>query len=175
MDFYQDNGASGVNACDDLDERSKNHEYVVLYEDESSDAANYVNITLSEDKATDEISQITTSSLKLEIKNMFNKIKDYLVSRPKKIFLKTHQFFGCSHLMAMRFFIYSINNCEFKAEFCRSLNHFKRNKCFNSNRTSSRIKPPIMGYYADHSSEFYKRSNGNFFLRTKSEAPYCLD
>jgi hypothetical protein len=61
-----------------------------------------------------------------------------------------------------------MNTCDFKAEFCK-----KKDKC---QKPLSRNYPnPIMGYYADKTTEFYKKSNGNFFLKTKSEAPYCYD
>lgn len=171
MDFYQDDGASGVNACDDIGDRSKNHEYVILYEDKNSDENNYQNVTLSTTETSEEISKITTGSLSSKIKGLFKKVKNFIWTKPKRIFLRGHQFFGCSHLMAMRFYIHSINNCEFKAAFCRSLSDYKRNTCFRSDK----LNAPRMGYYADRASSFYKKSNGNFFLETRNKAPYCYD
>ncbi len=174
MDFYQDNGPSGVSACDDIEDRSRDHTFIVLYEDESSANGQYENITLSDSETYKSISKISKSSIKSKITKVLNKAKNYILSRPKKIFLKGHQFFGCSHLMSVRFFLYSIKTCEFRAMFCRDLDAYKLNKCFNSKRASS-LSPPVMGYFADRSSDFYKKSNGNFYLTTGSVAPYCIN
>jgi len=35
-------------------------------------------------------------------KSMWKKVKGWFVSSPRRVFLKAHQFFGCSHLMAVR-------------------------------------------------------------------------
>ena len=169
MDFYEDGGASAVSACDDFTDRAKNHEYIVLYEDKINGNELVDNITMNEQELKEGVNSITSNSIKLKIKNMFGKIKNYVLSRPKRIFLKSHQFFGCSHLMSVRFFLYSINICEFKAIFCQKKNY----KCLKTRGTN--YPSPQMGYYADRSKEFYKKSNGKFFLETKSTAPYCYD
>lgn len=168
MDFYQDDGASGVNACDDLGDRMKNHTYII-YEDKASKRRflGFKNITFS---GFIEGKDMTVKLVKSKVSGLFDKVKDFFLKTPSRIFLRAHQFFGCSHLMSMRFFLYSINRCEFKAKYCRDKEHYKKNECFSG----SKLIGPFMGYYADRSSEFYKRSNGSFFLKTKSERPYCI-
>lgn len=82
-----------------------------------------------------------------------------------------HQFVGCSHLMSVRFFIHSINDCFYQATYCKSIKEFKANSCFKVNNTVN--QSTRMGYYANLSSKYFKNSNGNFFLTTSGHAPYC--
>jgi len=37
-------------------------------------------------------------------------------------------------------------------------------------KNASRLSPPVMGYYADRSSQLYKKSNGNSYVTTESVA-----
>jgi hypothetical protein len=73
--------------------------------------------------------------------------------------------------MSVRFFLYSINRCEFKTKYCNSIADFKLNNCYKQN---SKIDVR-MGYYADKSDAFYKTSHGSFFVNTIEKAPYCVD
>ena len=81
---------------------------------------------------------------------------------------------GCSHLMSVRYFLSSVNNCTFKAYYCRTQNDFFSNvsKCHKSAKNETKA-PPRMGYYADMSADTFKKSYGNFFLNTTGHAPFC--
>ena len=80
MDFYEDGGASAVSACDDFTDRAKNHEYIVLYEDKINGNELVDNITMNEQELKEGVNSITSNSIKLKIKNMFGKIKNYVLN-----------------------------------------------------------------------------------------------
>lgn len=162
MDFYQDGGASEVAACDDLSDRYNN---VILYEEDNKKDKKYDDIYLND---LDDIDFTSLTSLKNHIKKYWDKFINFFFKKPKRLFLKAHQFFGCSHLMSMRFFLYSINTCQYEAKQCDSLADFHANRCSNN-----RYKFPRMGYYADKSDEFYKQSYNSFYLHTLEKSPYC--
>ena len=169
MNFYQDNGPSKVNACDKIIDRFENQENVIIYEEEKN-SKDYNDILITDE--VDSISFSSVSSLMNYAKKFWNKIKDFFSKKPKRIFLKAHQFFGCSHLMSVRFFLYSINTCEFNAKYCDSISDFQRNNCFKINNS---FIGPKLGYYADKTNDLYKFSRGDFFLITNDKVPYCLD
>lgn len=169
MDFYQDHGASQVEACDNYIDRATNLNNVILFEEENDKNKKY------DDEYYDNKSKInfkSLTSIKSHAKSFWQKIKSFFVKKPKRIFLAAHQFFGCSHLMAMRYFIYSINTCGFEATSCSSQTHFEQDVCAMRNAS---LRHPRMGYYADLSDDVYKRSMGKFYLHTNKEAPYCQD
>lgn len=194
MDFYPDSGPSNLNACGDIVGRYENLENVILYEETTtaSDALSFSNkhkhrsekkqtqaefeeVTLSDkelNKTTDGILGISTSSISTFFGNVYGKIKNVLGSKPKRVFIKMHQFFGCSHLMAMRYFIYSINDCEYKSVMCKSRDEFNKHTCPDLSSTLRAY--PRMGFYADEADEFYRKSMGNFFLKTSEKPPYCI-
>ena len=172
MDFYGDKGPSKINSCDHLGDRLKN-EYVILYDDTDEKNGKYENVTLDDDQLEGGINKITEKSLSNKISALFKTVKNFFIKGPKKVFVKGHQFFGCSHLMAVRFFIYSINECVYKSKLCPTLKDFKKDSCYKPK--NSNMVYPRLGYYADRSDIFYRKSNGNFFLHTTESAPYCLD
>lgn len=162
MDFYQDEGVSEINACAGLSDRYNN---IILFEEDNKKDKKYDDIYLTE---LDSIDFFSLTSLKNHVKKYWDKFLSFFFKKPKRIFLKGHQFFGCSHLMSMRLFIYSINTCQYEAKKCDSLAEFHANKCLNN-----RIKFPRMGYYADRSDQLYKQSYGSFYLHTLEKSPYC--
>lgn len=179
MDFYPDSGPSSINACNDITVRFENDDNnVILYEEkvEISKSQNksieYEDITLDE-KFTNKhggLSGITRGSITSYLSGIYGKIKNVFAYKPKRIFSKVHQFVGCSHLMAMRFFIYSINDCEYRAVHCHSAKDFNKHKCPKNDLKAF----PRMGYRADESDELYRKSMGNFFLYSYEKPPYCL-
>jgi len=48
---------------------------------------------------------LNKASVASKTQSMWKKVKSWFVSSPGRVFLKTHQFFGCSHLMAVRDFM----------------------------------------------------------------------
>lgn len=175
MDFYPDSGPSNLNACNDVVGRFENLDNVILYEEKSDphkhNSFDEVTVTEKELNQTGGLSGISTSSISTFFGNIFGKIKSMVVSKPKRVFIKMHQFFGCSHLMAMRFFIYSINDCDYRSVYCHSKDEYKKNKCPRKSLSAY----PRMGFYADQADEFYRKSMGNFFLQTTDKPPYCLN
>jgi hypothetical protein len=74
--------------------------------------------------------------------------------------------------MAVRFFIYSINDCSYKAyNFTCKLNCPESMNKFLSESKS--MPSAHMGYYADQSTAILKQSYGSFFVKTTSVAPFC--
>jgi hypothetical protein len=173
MDFFLDDGPSKLTACR-YENRYENDENVILYE-EKSKSKEYQNIQLKDEEIRENgnINELTVDSVLDKVKGLASKVKNFFVSKPKRIFTKIHQFGGCSHLMAVRYFQYSINDCIYRAEYCESLEHFKKGDCFKSN--DSKMEFPRMGYWANKSDDFYKTSSGNFFIRTTEKPPYCID
>jgi hypothetical protein len=173
MDFFLDDGPSKLFACS-YENRYENDENVILYE-EKSKSKEYQNILLKDEEILQngDINKLTVDSMLKKVKGFLTKMKDFFVSKPKRIFTKIHQFGGCSHLMAVRYFQYSINDCIYRAKYCESLEHFKRGECINS--SDQKMEFPRMGYWADKADNFYKTSSGNFFLRTAEKPPYCID
>ncbi len=94
------------------------------------------------------------ASVASKTQSMWKKVKSWFVSSPRRVFLKAHQFFGCSHLMAVRYFVYlirprltrankgDVNTCTFGASHCPDLAHFHNVSC--------PVSPgPRMDHYAD--------------------------
>lgn len=171
MDFYPDSGPSGINACGDILNRYENDDNVILFEEDSKNGQ-YQNVTLEEKEFEKPsfFNSLTPKSVQNMLKSLLDKIKNFSF-KPKRVFTKVHQFFGCSHLMAVRFFIYSINDCEYKAVYCSSRSDFEKNRCARYNLDAF----PRMGYYADRSDQFYQTSFGNYFLYTMPKPPYCMN
>lgn len=179
MDFYPDSGPSSINACSDsvINRFENENENFILFEEKgerssSSKPQEYENVTFGEKElnTTGGLSSLTISSISNYFGNFYDRIKNVISKKPKRIFTKLHQFVGCSHLMAVRFFIYSVNECDYKAVYCHNVDEFKKNKC--PRKTLSAY--PRMGFGADQSDEFYKKSMGNFFLTTYEKPPYCF-
>ncbi|RNA24596.1 pancreatic triacylglycerol lipase [Brachionus plicatilis] len=165
MDFYPDLG--DVNACNEVKQRFDNLENVILYEEANSKDDEFEDVNLTSIDAKDTFS---VDNLKSKMISIFGKIKDFFDKKPKRIFISVHQFFGCSHLMAVRYFIYSINECDYRAHLCSRKEDFTTKKCLDAKR-----KPDFarMGYHADKSNAKFLTSFGNFYLATSSKPPYC--
>lgn len=175
MDFYPDSGPSEISSCDDTKTRFENYESVILYEEENNNKKKgYDDITLSDKQVKDigEFNFFSLDSLLNSIKGFFRSIKDFFYKKPKRVFVSVHQFLGCSHLMAVRYFLYSINDCIYQAAFCRSRFEFEHNTCFLQKNTT---EFPRMGYFADRAANTYKISKGSFFLNATDKPPYCKD
>jgi hypothetical protein len=79
---------------------------------------------------------------------------------------------GCSHGRAPRYFFESINSkCRFRALECKSvyITEFVKDKCIPCDSNTTR-NCPIMGYYADQN-----KVDGNFYLETLPESPFCKE
>jgi len=169
VDFYIDNGTSEILACSKFKDRFDTSERFILYEEEAQNKSTYTEVNLTEKQLEEQ------GGLKSLGKKFFNSIKNFFISKPKRVFLSFHAFFGCSHLMAVRLFIFSINECTFKTYFCSSLNDFKKNSC---DKTPTKLELPRLGYYADRAVDYFQTYNvsvGSFFIRTRSNPPYCID
>ena len=83
--------------------------------------------------------------------------------------------------MAVRYYIYSINDCIYKADYCPGKNITDKQLCIKQgleNRSNDELinSFPRMGYWASKSATFYKQSQGIFFVMNMTEtAPYCSD
>jgi hypothetical protein len=161
-----------------------------LYEEGNDNTTQYDDHRLNEKdlKENGGVNGMTFSSIKNTIKNFFKSLKNLFSKKSKRIFIKMHQYIGCSHLMSVRYFLASINNCSFLAHFRKTQNDFltsnTTNKKINVNKNPNDTKchintkdelkwPARMGYYADLSFQTFKHSFGNFFLNTTGQAPFC--
>jgi hypothetical protein len=170
MDFYPDKGPSKLKACeldkrlDNVETNTNKDERIILYEEQSS-SKNYDNVSLSEKDLTPEkLYMASVNSLISQFNSVVNFFKKFFYTKPKRLFTTAHQFFGCSHLMAVRYYIHSINDCVFRAD-CGSLN-------ISSAAAGGFAR---MGYWSSRSPEIFKRSKASFFVNTTDSAPYCLD
>jgi hypothetical protein len=180
MDFYPDKGPSEVTACRDLENRFNTYENVILYEEsqKGSVESDFQNVTLSdaEIESAGGLKNLTVKSvLTYGLGALVQAVANYLDKKPKRVFTKFHQFFGCSHLMSVRLFLNSINDCEFKCRLCDTFEDFQDESVYNCRADPKGGVEPRMGYYADRATEFYKRSLGDFFLRTTEHPPFCVD
>ena len=173
MNFYPDKGPSEVAACSDLGNRYDTYNNVILYQEgeRNEDSNDFTDVTLTDKEIEQQggIQKLTVKSVLGIFADMFN----FMAKKPKRVFTKLHQFFGCSHLMSVRLFMSSINDCLFKSQFCASFEDFKQ----GSNCTMDPVNKdwPRMGYYADRTSMFYRHSHGSFFLETTQNPPFCAD
>ena len=176
MDFFFDNGPAGeVKACDDVKNRFETTDKFILYQEEGKNKT-FDDVTLTDLDKNGGIRNLTVKSVFASMKNFFKKISDFFSKKPKRIFMSLHQFFGCAHLMSVRLFIVSINECEFRANLCDSLNDFKKKDCFtNRNKTFDIKLLPRAGYHADKAIDFFNKINGSFFSYTTINPPFCLD
>jgi len=170
MDFYQDGGASNIKACDKFADRVNNFDNVVIYEEENHGDKTFEDVHLDSQEKADFFSLGTVKTGLSKAKSMWKKVKSWFLKSPKRVFLKAHQFFGCSHIMAVRYFIYSINTCTYSAVPCPDLAHFLNASCAKNVGPS-----PRMGYYADLEADRYKTSRNKLFIHTSEKPPYCLD
>lgn len=171
MDFYQDSGPSKVKACDQVDNRATNLDKVILYEEANKNGEKFEDVHLTKIEEVNYTSlKSVKSHLKSRAKSYWRKIKSWFITKPKRIFLAAHQFFGCSHIMAVRYFIYSINTCTFQAVACKDLANFQNSSCTKNTKDF-----PRMGYHAHLADQVYKTSRENFYVHTNETAPYCLD
>jgi hypothetical protein len=167
---------SSLNSCEiGSTRRGTFNDNIILYED-GQNTTQYEDHFLNdkEIKENGGLNGFSLSSIANAVKNFFKSIKNLFTKKSKRLFIKMHQYIGCSHLMSVRYFLASINNCSFVARYCRSQRDFFTNisKCHIS--TKDEIKsPPRMGYYADLSHGTFKTSFGNFFLNTTGKAPFC--
>lgn len=166
MDFFPDLGE--VTACNEVKNRFENLENVILYEEANKKGGDdYKNLTLT---SLNENDTKSVESLTNKLKSLFGKIKDFFSDKPKRIFVSVHQFFGCSHLMSVRYFIYSINQCDYKSHLCPTRNNYLNKTCLDTKSNSDFAR---MGYHADLSNKKYLTSFGNFYLNTTDKPPYC--
>ena len=165
MDFYPDLG--NVNACNEVKQRFDNLDNVILYEESRRKDDDFEDINLN---SIDKNDVFSVDTLKNKLINFLGRIKYFLNKKPKRVFVSVHQFFGCSHLMAVRYFIYSINECDYRAHMCSNKEDYKAKKCLDTKR-----KPDFarMGYHADKSNSKYLSSFENFYLDTTAKPPYC--
>lgn len=184
---------SSLNSCEVGSTRktSFNDNDVILYEEGDGNATQYEDHHLNEKdlKENGGVNGMSFSSITNTIKNFFKRLKNLFSKKSKRIFIKMHQYIGCSHLMSVRYFLASINNCSFLANFCKTQIDFltnnnstttKINASKNPNNTKCHVNtkdeikwPARMGYYADLSFQTFKTSFGNFFLNTTGQAPFC--
>ena len=187
MDFYPDDGPNQLKACDMMNKLDTD-ENAILYEEESSDDDEFENIYLDEsvnatrktaNKRKETLYAQSINSVTRLFKSMVSSLKDLFYAKPRRFFFKVHQFFGCSHLAAMRLFIYSINQCAYRATYCVNRNAFINGTCHwnvSTNESGTGAGFPRMGYWADKSARFYKqRRNASFFLNISHTRPYCFD
>lgn len=172
MDFFVDNGPSEVTACSGIKDRFDTSDKFILYE-EDKNSKSYDDVYLSDKDVVENggFNSLSVNKVYNLAKKLFSSIWNFLTNKSKRVFLNLHAFFGCSHLMSVRIFIFSINECLFRVNYCNSIREFKTDKCYKSNNTGY----PRMGYYADLSDEFYKISKGSFFSITNSTPPFCND
>lgn len=175
MDFFVDDGPSEVTACSNIKDRFDTSDKFILYEETNKKSSSYADVYI-EDKDLDKSGGLSNLSLDKVFnfaKRFFNSVMDFFKNKPKRIFLNLHAFFGCSHLMSVRLFIFSINECNYKVSYCNSTNtnDFKKGNCSQLNDLS----PPRMGYYADSSDVYFKYSMASFFTNTTSTPPFCKD
>jgi hypothetical protein len=183
MDFYPDFGPSNVTQCSDLNTRYDLYDNVIIYQEgdttdekEAISASNYADVVLTDQDVDEQggLSNFSFDSLMSKIKAIFESVSNYFFKKPKRVFIKLHQFFGCSHLAAMRFFLNSINQCNFYSIYCPSVEAFLSNKY--NNATLCKLNEKVrMGYYADRASQALKTSMGDFYLRTTENPPFCVD
>jgi hypothetical protein len=175
-DFYPDNGPSELNACKNFKDRFDNDESVIIYEEnENSKKFEDVFLTNEEINENGGIKKLTFKSVKNMMKSFLNKMINFFKRSSKRVFIKLHQFFGCSHLMAVRYYIFSINICKFESKQCESLEYFKANNCSQQLTDEENVNIPRMGYHADRSDTKYKISRNKFFVMTHQKIPFCMD
>ena len=71
--------------------------------------------------------------------------------------------------MAVRFFIFSINYCDYKGEICEKT----RKNCKPS--LEFRNSYPRMGYHADKTDEIIRSDLNSFYVNTTFKLPFCRD
>ncbi|CAF1027663.1 unnamed protein product [Brachionus calyciflorus] len=167
MDFYPDLG--DINACNEVKQRFDNLENVILYEETTTNkkGVEYKEIQLNN---LTEIDTLSVENLKKKLNSLFCKVKDFFSNKPKRVFISLHQFFGCSHLMSVRYFIYSINKCDYKSHMCNKKQDFEMKKCLDNSNSYDFAR---MGYHTERSNNKYLTSYGNFYLNTTNKPPYC--
>jgi len=171
MDFYPDEGPSKISACDF---HNYKFEKVIIYEEKNPKNKDYEDITLAnEDIINGRLGNLTIESVSKTIKSAFKNFMSFFFKKPARIFTQVHQFLGCAHLMAMRYFIHSINRCTYQVSYCNNSNILINNTCDHFNTYKLNSEQPRMGFYADLASDLFKKSYGNFYLNTTPQAPYC--
>lgn len=166
MNFFTNNEMSSEKTCKDVKYRYQLYDKVILYETESK-GNKYEEVTLSDEdvKKKGGINKITIKDLLSNVKEFFKKVINLFRKLPKRVFVSAHQFFGCNHLLAVRYFIYSINDCVYQSQYCgKGVCKAVKNETF-----------PRMGYFADRSDIKFKTSLSMFFVNTSSEVPFCYD
>ena len=165
-----------LEACDFGTTRSKNRdENVILYQENSNQTYEDHFLNEKDIKANGGLNNFSMYSIMNSIKNFYKSIKNFFVKKSKRLFIKMHQFVGCSHLMSVKYFMSSIKNCSFVAHNCRTQHDFNANvsKCHLNSKDEIKA-PPRMGFYADMSAQSFKTSYGNFFLNTTGTQPFCI-
>lgn len=174
MDFYPSTAPSKSKPCD-IDQRlhyvdeyksksKQDHEMVILYEE--SGAKENVSISSVQFKDIDSL-----DSLVSKFKSFWQKLVSVFYHKPKRYFLKGHQFFGCTHLMAMRYFIHSVNDCVYQAQECGSVKKFWSKKC-NKVNIGHDMKTR-MGYWSSSSDPRVQHSMASFYVNTTDTLPFC--
>ncbi|CAF0852606.1 unnamed protein product [Didymodactylos carnosus] len=110
-------------------------------------------------------------------KNFIEIIRDKIgiISPIKDVFVKIHGFVGCNHLRAPRYFISSINSCDFRATMCDSWSNYINKRCNDTfqQKYLNDNTYPRMGFHADKSNIYYRKQNAKYYLRTIENPPYC--
>jgi hypothetical protein len=71
--------------------------------------------------------------------------------------------------MSVRYFIYSINYCDYKSEVCE----ITRKNCKTA--TEFQMSYPRMGYHADKTDETLRSGLNTFYTNTTFKVPFCRD
>jgi hypothetical protein len=100
MDFFTNNDFSNDKTCHDIKYRYNLYDKVILYEEQSK-GTKYNEFELSEDdiRKNGGIGGLTLDGLFNSIKGFFKGLYNKIRRVPQRVFVSTHQFFGCSHLM----------------------------------------------------------------------------
>lgn len=180
MDFFPDDGPNRLSPCE-IDRRLENvdeNEQVILYEEERTNKnQNFENVILDNNININDLYNSTIGSIIQRFNSFINMIRNFFYSKPKRLFIRAHQFFGCSHLMAVRYFIHSINDCTYRAFSCSNRNNdSKWCQNYRSNISENTSKYfPRMGYWANNAALTYKTSHEIFYVNTTNTQPYCHD
>ena len=165
--FYTNTRNGKEDTCKDIRIRDKEtDEKVILYEEDDlgNSTSSYQTVDFQDLPLGNSVnSTLTKRSIKSVLSNFYKNVK----TLPQRVFIQTHQFFGCGHLMSVRFFIYSINYCEYKSEICETT--------VKNCKSTEGVDYPRMGYHTDKSDEKYRLSSNVFYVNTTFKVPFCRD
>ncbi|CAF2124099.1 unnamed protein product [Rotaria magnacalcarata] len=159
MDFFPDGGKSSAQGCEKFIKIEDN--------DETENRFRIKRFLYSRNRKENDTSE------DMPKKSILGKIRDRLgaLTPLKKVFLNIHAYIGCNHLRSPHYFISSINQCNFRAKLCSSWTDYLSKKC--KDPVDNDLTYPRMGFYADKSNPIYKVGNGDYYLKTTPDKPYC--